>query len=491
MAYKIDFTTPYYNVINNELTSTSQTCHGVDPSTEEALPEVPLSGKAEVDRAVTAGKAAYPAWRSLSWDERASYLLKLADAIEANHDGIRDLDVAETGKAVQNASLELVMVLAHLRGTAVLRILDEVVEDTAERTAVVRYRPLGVGAAIIPWNWPLLLGLGKIGPAVLAGNTKMADQNNFTSVIVKPSPYAPYALLRIGELAAKVFPPGVVQVLSGDERLGPLLTEHPGIAKVSFTGSITTGRKVAEVCGRTLKRVTLELGGNDAAVVCEDADLAKVVPAVSSLAFLCSGQICMNIKRVYVHDKIYDAFLAAMITFIRENMPYGAATDPKTVIGPIQNAMQYDKVKEFFEEAEAQKWTVALGGLKEKAGIKTKGLLFPPTLIDNPSDESRIVREEPFGPILPLLRWTEEQDVIHRVNAVEAGLGASVWSSNVERAAKIADALEAGSVWVNGHFQVAPNMPFGGHKASGIGMDWGVVGLKGWCNPQGFWTIKA
>ncbi|KAF3768202.1 hypothetical protein M406DRAFT_75530 [Cryphonectria parasitica EP155] len=346
---------PYYNLIDNELASTPQTCHGVDSSTEEALPEVPLSGKPDVDRA----------------DKRSTYLLRLADAIEANHDGIRDLDVTETGKAVQNASLEIVMVL--------------------------------------------------------------------------------------------------VQVLNGDKSLG----------------SIPTGRRVAEVCSRTLKRVTLELGGNDAAVVCDDADLAKVVPAVSSLAFLCSGQICMNIKRVYVHDKIYDAFLAAIITFIRENMLYGAATDPKT------NAMQYGKVKEFFEEAELQKWRVALGGLKEKAAIKTKGLLFPLTLIDNPSDESCIVREEPFSPILPLMRWTEEEDVIHRVNAVEVGLGASVWSSSVERATKIADALEAGSVWVNGHFQVAPNMPFGGHKASGIGMDWGVVGLKGWCNPQGFWTNKA
>ncbi|KAF3764032.1 aldehyde dehydrogenase [Cryphonectria parasitica EP155] len=480
MAYKLDFKAPYLNVINNELTSTAQRRHGVDPSTEEALPEVPVSGKAELDRAVAAAKTAYPAWRSLSWDERGSYLLKLADAIEANHDDFRDLDIAETGKPFQHANFEMVLVLAHLRGTESLRIPDDVVEDTPEKTMLVRYRPLGVGAAIVPWNWPLLLGLGKIGPAVLAGNT----------IIVKPSPYAPYSLLRIGELAAKIFPPGIIQVLSGDESLGPLFTEHPGIAKVSFTGSIATGRKVAEACGRTLKRVTLELGGNDAAVICEDADLARTVPGVSFLAFLCAGQICMNIKRVYVHDKIYDAFLAAMVTFIRDNMPYGPAADPKTIIGPLQNSVQYEKVKKFFAEAETQKWTIALGGLEEEAKIKSKGLLLPPTLIDNPSDDSRIVVEEPFGPILPVMRWTDEKEVISRVNAVEAGLGASVWSSNIEKATEIADALEAGSVWINNHFQVSPNMPFGGHKASGIGMDWGVVGLKGWCNPQGFWTFK-
>lgn len=247
----------------------------MNPTTEEALPEVPLSGEQEVNQAVAAAKTAFISWRALSWDERASYLTKLADAIEANFDVLRDIDVAETGKAFSTVNAEVGMTIAHLRSTATLRIADDVVEDTPERSAVVRYRPLGVGAAIIPWNWPLLLGLGKLGPGVLAGNT----------VIMKPSPFAPYTVLRIGELAAKIFPPGVVQVLSGDESLGPIITHHPDIAKVSFTGSTATGRKVGEVCGRLLKRVTLELGGNDAAIVCQDAVLEKVVPAVSFDSF--------------------------------------------------------------------------------------------------------------------------------------------------------------------------------------------------------------
>jgi acyl-CoA reductase-like NAD-dependent aldehyde dehydrogenase len=245
----------------------------VNPSTEEPLPEVPVSGQPEVDRAVAAAKAAFPAWSALPWDERATHLVKLADAVEANHDALRDLDMAETGKPLSTASFELALTLTHLRDTAKLRLPDDVVEDSAERTCLVRYRPLGPSAAILPWNWPLLLGVGKLGPAVLAGNT----------VILKPSPYAPYMLLRLGELAAKIFPPGVVQVLNGDESLGPLLTHHPDISKVSFTGSTATGRKVGEVCGRMLKRVTLELGGNDAAIICEDADIAKVVPQVGLL----------------------------------------------------------------------------------------------------------------------------------------------------------------------------------------------------------------
>lgn len=258
-------------MINNELTSTQGTTHGIDPSTEAALPDVPLSGQAEVDRAVASATAAFPAWRALSWDERSAYLTKLADAIEANHDAFRDLLVAESGKPFNTANMEMQFAIGHLRVTTGLRLPDEKVVDEPGRTGVVRYRPIGVSCAIVPWNWPLLLGVGKIGPGVLAGNT----------LVVKPSPYAPYVLLKVGELAAKIFPPGVIQVLSGDESLGPLLTAHPGIAKVSFTGSTATGRKIAEVCGKTLKRVTLELGGNDAAIVCEDADLAKVVPKVS------------------------------------------------------------------------------------------------------------------------------------------------------------------------------------------------------------------
>lgn len=209
------------------------------------------------------------------------------------------------------------------------------------------------------------------------------------------------------------------------------------------------------------------------------------------MALIASGQVCMSIKRIYVHDKIYDAFRAALVEFVR-NTPHGSATDPSTVIGPIQNTMQYEKVKSMFEEAVRQKWTIAVGGPEDEAQTKDrKGLLFQPTVIDNPPDDSRIVVEEPFGPIFPILRWTEEAEVISRANASDWGLGASVWSNDLAKANRMADQLEAGGVWINAHFQVAPNVPVGGHKASGIGVDWGVLGLKGWCNPQSFWTIKG
>lgn len=254
------------------MTSTATTRHGINPSTEEALAEVPVSTQSDVDRAVAAARAAFPAWSAQTWDERAAAVNALADALEANMQAFQDCLVAESGKPVGTAAMEVGFTVMHLRETAKLRLPEEVIEDNDERSASVRHVPLGVGVGIVPWNWPLLLGTGKLGPALMTGNT----------FIMKPSPYTPYADLKLAELAAvnNIFPPGVFQALSGGDDLGPMLTEHPGVNKVSFTGSTFTGKKVMESCSRTLKRVTLELGGNDPAIVCEDADLEKVVPKV-------------------------------------------------------------------------------------------------------------------------------------------------------------------------------------------------------------------
>lgn len=231
---------------------------------------MPVSTKEDVEEAVKNARAAFPAWSDLSYDERATQLLSLADGIEANSQAFQDLLVKESGKPAQTAAIEVAMSVGHLREITKLRIPEEVIEDTDERSVVVRHIPLGVGCGIVPWNWPLLLGIGKVGSALLTGNT----------FIWKPSPFTPYSGLKLGELAARIFPPGVIQVLSGGDDLGPMLTEHPGIDKISFTGSTFTGKKVMESCSRTLKRVTLELGGNDPAIICDDVDLEKVVPKV-------------------------------------------------------------------------------------------------------------------------------------------------------------------------------------------------------------------
>ncbi|KAK4188928.1 putative potassium-activated aldehyde dehydrogenase [Podospora australis] len=467
----------FFNVINNKLTTTKETRQAVNPSTEELLEPVPVSTQEDVDKAVAAAKDAFPAWRDLPWEERAGYILRYADAVEVNLAGLQDLLMKEAGKPVSNAAGEIAFALSHLRETAKLKLEEEVIEDNDERRASVRYVPLGVGVGIIPWNYPVLLGFGKLDAAVLSGNT----------FIWKPSPYSPYTALKLGEIAASVFPPGVVQVLSGDESLGPLLTAHPDIAKISFTGSTATGKKVMKACADTLKRLTLELGGNDAAIVCEDVDVSKVVQKIGPMAFLHSGQICMDIKRLYVHEKIYPEFLKALVEVVK-SLKVGGAGDTEAFLGPVQNSMQFGKVCDLYSEIPKQGWEVALGGVPESRG---KGFFLPPTIIDNPPDDSRIVVEEPFGPIIPVLKWSDEEEVIRRANNTNMGLGASVWSNDIERAQKISRKLEAGSIWVNSHFELAPYVPFGGHKWSGVGMDWGIVGMKGWCNTQATWVRKA
>ncbi|KAI0175012.1 Aldehyde/histidinol dehydrogenase [Pestalotiopsis sp. NC0098] len=472
--YKIPFDS-YHNVINNELTSTAKTTHSLCPSNEEPLPEVPVSTQEDVNRAVAAAKAAFPAWKKLSQDERAAYLEKFGAAIEANKEELTVTLGKEVGKPPQAAGFEMFLVGALVQGTAALRLKDETVIDDEDRTAIVRHVPLGVGVGIVPWNFPLALGIGKLAPALMAGNT----------YIWKPSPFTPYASLKIAEIGAKVFPPGVFQALSGDESLGPQLTGHPDVAKVSFTGSVETGKRVMAACAGTLKRVTLELGGNDAAIVCDDVDIDAVVAKIGFLSFVHCGQICMNIKRIYVHENIYDKFLAALVALVK-TFKQGDHEDPEAFFGPVQNKMQHDKLQAFYSQIGKQGWKTALGG--EPGPKSGKGFYMPPTIIDNPSDDSTIVTDEPFGPIVPVLKWSGEDEVIRRANDTKLGLGGSVWSKDVPRAQRMAQQLEAGSIWVNTHFELAPNVPFGGHKESGMGMDWGIVGLQGWTNAQAYWT---
>ena len=272
----------FQNIIDNELKSTSKTRHGVDPSTGDNLPAVPVATQSDVDAAVTAARKAFKPWSRLSYDDRAQYVLKLADAIEAHSGLFKKWLILESGKPAQTATIEVGMACGMLRAFTTLRIEKEVLEDTEDRRAVLRYIPLGVGAGIVPWNWPLVLAVGKIGPALMTGN----------AFIMKPSPFTPYVGLKVGELGSQIFPKGVFQVLSGGDDLGPMITEHPGIDKISFTGSTQTGKAVMKSCAATLKRISLELGGNDAAIICEDVDLEKVVPAVrSAYPFLASGPL--------------------------------------------------------------------------------------------------------------------------------------------------------------------------------------------------------
>ncbi|KAL4765313.1 aldehyde dehydrogenase family protein [Aspergillus foveolatus] len=469
-------TTTFHNVINGQLTSTATTRHSLNPATKKENLAVPVSTAKDVDDAVSAAKTAFKSWSRTSYEERRRACLAYADTLEANKEALTALLTQEQGKPLDQAAVEVGMAVTWTRQLPTIEIPENVIQDKEECRIVQRYTPLGVAAAIVPWNFPVLLAVGKIIPAVYTGNT----------VIVKPSPYTPYCALKLAELAIPHFPPGVVQALSGGDDLGPMITEHPGIDKISFTGSTATGKKVMASASKTIKRVTLELGGNDAAIICDDVDIDKVVPNLAILSFLTSSQICMMIKRLYVHEKIYDTFLQKFVAFV-SNFKVGAGTQEGVFIGPVQNEMQYEKAKDLFSSIESEKLRPVLGGTI----TASDGYYIAPTIIDNPPESSRVVQEEPFAPILPVLKWTDEDDVVARANGTDSALAASVWSVDLERAQRIAGQLAGGSVWINSHFEVSPFAPFGGHKSSGIGVEWGLSGLLGYCNSQTIWVKKA
>ncbi|KAJ4132406.1 hypothetical protein NW754_015222 [Fusarium falciforme] len=476
MCAQIDTTSFPGNIINNEFVPTSRSLHSVNPSTGEALWDVPCATRSDVDKAVEHARTAFKAWSRLPFDSRAQMLLAYADAIEAQREPLEKLLVMEQGKPLGLANTEFTMALKWLRTFGTMEVKDEVIDDNQERTITQTFPPLGVCCGIVPWNWPVLLGIGKIGPALITGNT----------IIIKPSPFTPYCDLKLGEIGMSAFPPGVLQVLSGDDSLGPMLTEHPGIDKITFTGSSETGKRVMQSCSKTLKSVTLELGGNDPAIICEDVDIDAIVPKITTLAFLNSGQICMLIKRLYVHESIYDKFRDAMVAFAK-TIKVGDGFEQDVLVGPIQNAMQYEKLKDLYASIKTCKWKQALEG---RVLADSRGYFVSPSIIDNPPDDSRIVVEEPFGPIVPILKWADEQEVLDRANDGQCGLGASVWSKDLDRAERMARCLSAGSVWINSHFDVAPNVPFGGHKWSGVGSEWGMTGLKAYCNSRSLWKWK-
>ncbi|KAH8803610.1 aldehyde dehydrogenase [Xylogone sp. PMI_703] len=465
----------FQNIINGKLVSTSETRHGINPATAKPNPPVPVATSQDVDDAVAAAKAAFKTWSRTSIEERREKIIAYADALKAHANDFAKLLTMEQGKPFKFAAGEVDSAARWLKETARMDVPEEVMEDTADRTVITRYTPLGVVVGIVPWNFPVQLACGKIGPALLTGNC----------IIIKPSPFTPYCGLKLAELAQQFFPPGVFQALSGGDNLGPLLTAHPGVDKISFTGSTATGKKVMESASKTLKRVTLELGGNDPAIICKSVNIEEMAPKVALSALFNSGQVCIAIKRIFIHQDIYDKFRDAMVEFVK-NIKVGDGMEEDTFLGPVQNSMQYNRVKGFFDEIEKQGQKVAIGGKVPESS----GFFITPTLIENPKDDSRIVVEEPFGPILPLLSWSDEEDVIERANNTRMGLGASVWSKDLDEASRIAKRLEAGNVWVNSHLELEPAFPFGGHKESGIGSEGGRAGLIAYCNTQTLYLKK-
>lgn len=376
--------------------------------------------------------------------------------------------VQEQGKPMAEAMGELGGCAAWAQVTASFDIPSKVIEEDEDHKVEVIRKPLGVVGAITPWNFPVMLAMWKIAPATLAGNT----------VILKPSPYTPLTSLMLGEVAKDVFPPGVLQVLSGGNDIGKWMTSHPGIAKISFTGSTPTGKHIMTSAAQDLKRITLELGGNDSAILMPDVDAKTAAPQIFAGAFANSGQVCSAIKRVFVHESQYDAMVGALAEEAKK-ASFGDGFGEGVQYGPLNNKMQFDKVAEYVEDARANGANVQQFG-----AVPTKGYLYPPTIISNVNDDTRIVKEEQFGPALPILSYKTTEEAIERANNTKFGLSSSVWGTDHVAAQTLADQLEVGTAWVNQHLAITPTLPFGGSKWSGIGRENGEWGLEHFTEPQ-------
>ncbi|WP_077145587.1 aldehyde dehydrogenase family protein [Sphingopyxis sp. KK2] len=446
-----------------------------NPATGEVFAAAPDASAADLDAAVAAATRAFPAWRDTPMAERKAALAKAADAIEAYADELAALFVKEQGRPLPGAKMEILGAAMWMKATTMLDIPVDVTEDSDTRRIEVHHVPLGVVCGIVPWNFPVLLASWKIGPALMAGNT----------LVLKPSPFTPLCTLRIGELIRDAFPAGVVNIISGGDALGPLMTSHPGFAKISFTGSTATGRRVMESAAKDLKRITLELGGNDAAIVLPDVDVDAVAEQLFEGAFHNTAQVCVATKRLYIHADIYDALRDRLHQLAKE-LPVGDGAEQGNRYGPIQNEPQYRRVLALLDDARANGLTLLEGG-----AVPERGYFVPLTLVDNPPEDSRVVVEEAFGPVLPLLKFTDIDDVVARANDSDYGLAGAVWSGDVAAATAIAHRLDTGTVWINQNLQSTPFTPLAGAKQSGFGQENGVPGLLEFTRPKAIFIPKA
>jgi acyl-CoA reductase-like NAD-dependent aldehyde dehydrogenase len=434
----------------------------VNPATEEPVASCSRASKAQLDQAVAAAQAAFPAWSATSIDERRAVLVKIADAIQANLNDFARLLTQEQGKPLADATGEVFGASAFFRYFASLDLPAKTVQDDASGRIEVRRKPLGVVGCIIPWNFPMILMAFKVPAALLAGNT----------VIVKPAPTTPLTALLLGKIIQDIVPPGVVNIIADANDLGGEMTKHPGIRKISFTGSTETGKKVMASAADALKRVSLELGGNDALIVLDDVDPKETAPKVFGAAMQNAGQVCIAAKRIYVHESMYDAMCDEFARLAGE-MVVGDGLEQGVQMGPLQNKQQFEKVLGFIESAKKEGKVIAGGGRKGD-----KGYFIQPTVVRDIAEGAKLVDEEQFGPVMPVIKYSDPADAVRRANASIYGLGGSIWSKDPEKAWSLAENMESGSVWVNKHADIQPHLPFGGAKFSGVGSELGEEGLK-------------
>ncbi len=458
--------TEFQLLIGGESVSTSHHFPVINPSTGETVGLCPAATAEHVDQAVAAAASAFVSWSATTDEERKAACRAVADKIGDHAEELARILTLEQGKPLggMGSRFELGGAVGWARATAELDIPVELIQAEGPARIEVHRKPVGVVASITPWNWPLMIAVWHVLPALRAGNT----------VVIKPSPLTPLSTIRMIQVMAEALPPGVLNVVAGRDEIGPVLTAHPRVAKVVFTGSTETGRKVMASGADTLKRLTLELGGNDAGIVLPDVDPQAIAERLFWGAFINNGQTCAALKRLYVHDAVYDAVCAALADYAR-TITVGDGLDESSQLGPVQNALQFAKVKGMVEEALAEGARPLVGGLPPDG---QKGYFFPITLLAEAKDGMRIVDQEQFGPVLPIIRYTDIEDAVTRANSSENGLGGSVWSGDPAKAWALAGRLECGTAWINRHGDIRPDVPFGGVKASGIGVEFGIHGLE-------------
>ena len=455
----------YALTIGGKAAPASGTFDVVNPADGSVVAACPQGTVALVDAAVESARGALAAWSGLADGERAAKLMAIADLIEQHHKELSELVTREQGKTQSGpgANFEVHGAAAWTRVTAGLSLPEETIQDDKSQKIVMRRKPVGVVGSITPWNWPLIIAAWHVMPALRVGCT----------VVIKPSPFTPLSTLRLVALMNEVLPPGVINAVTGGPEIGNHMALHPGINKIVFTGSVPTGKKVMGGAAQTLKRITLELGGNDAGIVLPGTHIEPLLEKLFWGCFINAGQTCASLKRLYVHADQYDEVVDKFAAYVQK-IPVGNGLDPKNLIGPVSNKMQLDKVSAYVEDARAHGARIVTGGVQPQA----PGFFYPLTLIAEVTDDMRVVKEEQFGPVIPIIKYRTVDEAIRRANSLDVGLGGSVWGDDPHEAAGYASRLECGTAWVNQHGALHPLAPFGGVKSSGIGTEFNVDGLK-------------
>ncbi|MER7054742.1 aldehyde dehydrogenase family protein [Streptomyces sp. NPDC000351] len=439
----------------------------VDPATGEAFDDAPDQRPDELDAVVGRADRAWHGWRA-DPAARTTALRSAADAVEAAGDDLARLLTREQGKPLAESYAEVARTAARLRYFAGLAPRARRIVDGRPVRSELRWRPLGPVAAIVPWNFPLQLAAAKFAPALAAGNT----------MVLKPSPFTPLATRLLGSVLAAVLPEGVLTVVTGRAPLGARLASHPGIRHVTFTGSVSTGRSVAEAAAVSLARVTLELGGNDAAVLLDDVDVDRIADRLFWAAFRNCGQVCMAVKRVYAPARIHAEVVEAL-AHRAKTVVVGSGLHPDTRLGPVGNTQQLARVEQVTRQALAAGARAAAGGHR----LDGPGCFFAPTILTGVPPDDPVVTGEQFGPVLPVLPYENLDEAVDAANGTAFGLGGSVWGTDLDRAEAVAERLECGTAWINHHAELSLAQPFAGVRNSGVGVAGGPWGLYGNLRP--------